>query len=90
MTQNYSIKIYNCEFCDYTTIRRFNLIRHQNAIHNNIENKKRCIKISRENVSPVGENVSPVGENVNPVGENVNPVSENVSPKFICKKCKNL
>jgi hypothetical protein len=90
MTQNYSIKIYNCEFCDYTTIRRFNLIRHQNAIHNNIENKKRCIKISRENVSPVGENVSPVGENVNPVGENVNPVSENVSPKFICKKCNKI
>ncbi len=90
MTQNYSKKIYNCEYCDYTTKRKFNLIRHHNAIHVNKNIDNNCIKICRENVSRVSENVSPGGENVSPGGENVSPVGENVNPKFICKKCNKI
>jgi len=88
MTQNYSIKLYNCEYCDYTSLRKYNIIRHQNAKHIQNINNKSCILIARQNVSQTGQNVNPNGQNVNPNGQNVNPNGQNVNLKEnICKKC---
>jgi len=76
MTQNYSVKSYICEYCNYTTNRNYNLIRHQNAKHYisicEIMNKKLC----EEKVSPNEEKVSPNKKILN--------------HKFICKKCNKL
>lgn len=76
MTQNYSFKSYNCEYCKYTTKRNYNLIRHLNAKHNNNINQNNKIINNEQNVHPSGQNVHPKGQNVH--------LKENL---FNCKKC---
>ena len=83
MTQNHDIIMYKCVICNYSSKRKYDLKRHENAIHKNrilynYDKKKSC------------ENVHPHGENVHPLGENVHPLGENVHPKFICKKCNKI
>ena len=80
MTQNDSVKIYKCQYCDYNTIRSYNLLRHQFAKHQNYLNENQDIKIN-EKIVPLNE------KNVPPNEKNVPPNEKNVPPKFICKKC---
>ena len=57
MTQknaNDAVNNFKCALCEYTTKRKFDLKRHQNAKHNN-NNENQCIKIYEENVNPTEE-----------------------------------
>ena len=80
MTQNDSVKRYNCPYCEYNSLRNYNLIRHQYTKHNKNLNQNQD-KITNK------ENVTLNKENVTPNKENVTPNKENVTPYFICKKC---
>ena len=60
MTQNNSIERYKCPFCEYVTMRNYNLKRHQYNIHNYIFTYYNTYeKIEEENVHPYEENVDP-------------------------------
>jgi hypothetical protein len=102
MTRGDAPFMHKCAFCKYQTKRKFDLKRHQNAIHkleigndtSNIpcsENGILCSEngiLCGENVIPKCENVIPCGENVIPCGENVIPCGENVVlDKYMCKFC---
>ena len=83
MTQNDDAKYYFCPFCNYTSARKYNIMRHQSVKHYNIrvENDK---NIKRE------ENVTLNKENVTPNEKNVIPNEKNVIPNYICKKCNKI
>jgi hypothetical protein len=70
-----------CQFCNYKTDVKCNLIRHQNAKHS----KEICEKSSiSENV----QNVTPNLQNVTPNVQNVTPNVQNVTPNILsCSKC---
>ena len=72
MTQNTEQNVFSCSLCFYTTNRKYNLTRHENAKHNKIITFE-------ENVTPNEENVTPKEENVTPNEENVTPNEENVT-----------
>ena len=80
MTQNDTSKILKCIFCNYETMRKYNLERHHRVKHINKNNEESGNKKKEENVIQNGENVPPNGENVP-------PNCENVPQKFICNKC---
>jgi len=73
-----------CQFCEYKTDVKCNLIRHQNAKHKD----KIYDKISiLENV----QNVSPNVQNVPPNVQNVPPNVQNVPPCILsCSKCNKI
>ena len=91
MTRKYSEKIFNCSCCKYTSLRKYNLIRHQNVKHkigicDNIENKNLV-----KNVPPNEKNVPPNEKNVPPNEKNVPPNEKNVPPnENMCKKCNKI
>ena len=87
MTQNDSLLIHKCKYCNYQTNRIFNLNRHHQSKHtieiynyNNIQN-------SEKNVTPNEKNVTPNEKIVTPNEKNVTPNEKNVNPNNICKKC---
>ena len=83
MSKNDAAKTHCCEVCKYATNRKYDLKRHQNAVHHTTP--------TRANLNNKGkENVSPKQENVSPNEENVSPKEENVSPLLICKKCNKI
>ncbi len=83
MTQNDDAKCYYCPFCNYTSKRKYNLIRHQSVKHNDVRaNFNENIKIE--------ENVTPNEKNVIPNEKNVIPNEKNVIPNYICKKCNKI
>ena len=73
-----------CQFCDYKTDVKCNLIRHQNAKHKD----KICVKTSiLENV----QNVPPNVQNVSPNVQNVPPNVQNVPLCILsCSKCNKI
>ena len=90
MTEKVTHLIHKCSICNYSSNRKYNLIRHCNSVHYiNNDDKSNFLK-SGENVSPSGENVSPGGENVSPSGENVSPNQKFELFGFICNKCNKI
>jgi len=86
MTHNDAVKRHKCVVCNYSTNRRFDLKRHENAVHNNSYSTKNVIINNEEKVNPNEEKVNPKEEKVNPNEEKVNPKEEKVNPLLICKK----
>jgi hypothetical protein len=76
MKKNDAKTTHKCAFCNYSTNRKYDLVRHQNARHNDTDPNENEVLISGVNVTPNGVNVSPNGVNV--------------SPKLICKKCNKI
>ena len=82
---------HKCKYCNYETIKKYNLLRHQNAKHKCqiIENNNK--NLTGENVHPNEKNVSPNEKNVSPNEKNVSPNEKNVSlNQNICKKCNKI
>ena len=73
MTQNDANKKHSCMFCNYSSLRKFDLKRHHNARHST-------------KLETIYETRAPA-QNVPPFSENVPPFSENVPPKNTCSKC---
>lgn len=90
MSKNDAAKTHCCEVCKYATNRKYDLKRHQNAVHNTTPTRANLNNMSEKNVSPKQENVSPKEENVSPNKEIVSPNEEIVSPLLICKKCNKI
>jgi hypothetical protein len=90
MNKNDAKTTHKCAFCNYTTNRKYDLKRHQNAKHIGSFSNENEVLISGVNVTPNGVNVTPNGVNVTPNGVNVTPSGVNVSPKLICKKCNKI
>jgi len=80
-----------CEECNYTTSKKYNLIRHQNNKHFEKQSKieiEENVNQNEENVNQNEENVNQNEENVNQNEENVNQNEENVKSNiYQCKKC---
>ena len=76
MSKNDAAKTHCCELCKYATNRKYDLKRHQNAVHHTTPTRANLNNKGKENVSPNEENVS--------------PKEENVSPLLICKKCNKI
>jgi hypothetical protein len=92
MQQNDAVKKHCCELCNYATIRKYDLKRHQNAKHIDMVTREcfetldeKNVASNEKNVAPNGKNVIPNEKNVNPNGKNVNPNGKNVNPQLICK-----
>jgi len=83
MSKNDAAKTHCCEVCKYATNRKYDLKRHQNAVHHTTPTRANFRIFKEENVAPNEENVAPNGENVAPNGENV-------APSNICKKCNKI
>ena len=83
MSKNDAAKTHCCEVCKYSTTRKYDLKRHQNAVHHTTPTRANLNNMSKENVSPNEENVSPKEEIVS-------PNEEIVSPLLICKKCNKI
>ncbi len=78
MQQNDAVKKHCCELCNYATIRKYDLKRHQNAKHIDMVTRE-CFETLDE------KNVAPNGKNVIPNEKNVIPNEKNVIPQLICK-----
>lgn len=73
-----------CQYCDYSSVVKCNVKRHENSKHKDIISEN-IYKTKRE------ENVVPCGENVVINEENVVPNEENVVPSsYICEKCNRM
>jgi hypothetical protein len=83
MSKNDAAKTHCCEVCKYATNRKYDLKRHQNAVHHTTPTRANFRIFKEENVAPNEENVAPNEENVAPNGENV-------APSNICKKCNKI
>ena len=83
MSKNDAAKTHCCEVCKYATNRKYDLKRHQNAVHHTTPTRANIRIFKEENVAPNEENVAPNEENVAPNGENV-------APSNICKKCNKI
>jgi len=83
MSKNDAAKTHCCEVCKYATNRKYDLKRHQNAVHHTTPTRANIRIFKEENVAPNEENVAPNGENVAPNGENV-------ALSNICKKCNKI
>jgi hypothetical protein len=83
MNINNAVKKHSCLVCDYSTNRKYDLKRHQNAKHIGADSGENEEVFSEVNVNPSEVNVTPSEVNVTPSGVNV-------PPKLICKKCNKL
>ena len=83
--------ITKCEFCNYRTDVKCNLIRHQNAKHKHEMLEKQQLSEKVQNVIPNVQNVIPNVQNVIPNVQNVIPKIQNDIPcEFYCKKCNKM
>ena len=71
MQQNDAVKKHCCELCNYATIRKYDLKRHQNAKHSGMVTRGCIDNFEEQNVAP--------NEKI------VNPNEKNVNPQLICK-----
>ena len=76
MSKNDAAKTHCCEVCKYATNRKYDLKRHQNAVHHTTPTRANIRIFKEENVAPNEENVAPNGENV--------------ALSNICKKCNKI
>ena len=81
--ENDARKKHKCDLCNYSTNRKYDLKRHQNAIHN-----LRVPAKSEKNLPET--NVHPKKTNVHPKKTNVHPKKPNVHPENMCKKCNKV
>ena len=82
--ENDARKRHKCDLCNYSTNRKYDLKRHQNAIHNLRVPAKSDFLMPETNVMPKKTNVMPKKTNVMPKKTNVMP-NENM-----CKKCNKV
>ena len=82
--ENDARKKHKCDLCNYSTNRKYDLKRHQNAIHNLRVPAKSDFLMPETNVMPKKTNVMPKKTNVMPKKTNVMP-NENM-----CKKCNKV
>jgi hypothetical protein len=88
MTQNNDILIHKCLFCNYQTIRKYDLKRHHNNKHLIKLLENNVLENNGQNVIPKRKNVIPKRKNVIPNEKNVIPNEKIVIPKEnMCKKC---
>jgi glycyl-tRNA synthetase (class II) len=66
MQQNDAVKKHYCELCNYATIRKYDLKRHQNAKHIDMVTRECFETLDEKNVASNEKNVNPNGKNVNP------------------------
>jgi hypothetical protein len=71
---------YNCEFCNFKTKRKYNLLRHQNAMHKIINNDNK--NLHEDNKKPHFDNTKPHFNNKKPHFDNTNLHDDNK-----CNKC---
>jgi len=87
-------EIYNyCDICKYKTKRKYNLIRHQNAIHKNENDENKDYKNVNDNCKNVNDdykNVNDNYKNVNDNYKNVNDDCKNVNNDKECSKCSKI
>lgn len=84
-----------CSICEYSTDRRFNMIRHIRKLHNGdaeiVESQiddSHLIAEIPQNVSPVPQNVSQIPQNVSRVPQNVSHSEQGINTtKLICANC---
>lgn len=80
--------VFECELCNYTTNRKYNLKRHHNSVHE-LKNINKII-IAENNIN-VPENSTDIPEINTDVPENSTDIPENnniINKKlFYCKKC---
>ena len=74
--ENDARKKHKCDLCNYSTNRKYDLKRHQNAIHN--------LRVSAKSEKKLPET------NVHPKKPNVHPKKANVHPENMCKKCNKV
>ena len=77
MQQNDAVKKHCCELCNYATIRKYDLKRHQNAKHSGMVTRGCFDTLDEKNVPPNEKNV-PSNE------KNVPSNEKNVAPQIIC------
>jgi uncharacterized C2H2 Zn-finger protein len=98
MEKNNAVKMHSCSFCNYTTKRKFDLKRHQNAKHITNEGNSLNVYPNLQNVFQDNANVIQDNVNVPQYKENVFSNNENIINniendninKFICIKCNKL
>jgi hypothetical protein len=90
MTQNEGQKMRKCEFCNYKTKRVYDLKRHQNAKHSNLNIDILPRKNLCEKVHLLCEKVHSPGEKVHSPGEKVHFQNFDTKNKFICNKCNKI
>jgi hypothetical protein len=83
MSKNDAAKTHCCEVCKYATNRKYDLKRHQNAVHHTTPTRANLNNMSEKNVIPNEKNVI-LNE------KNVIPNEKNVIPLNICKKCNKI
>ena len=76
MSKNDAAKTHCCEFCKYATNRKYDLKRHQNAVHHTTPTRANFKIFKEENVAPNEKNVAS--------NEKI------VTSPYICKKCNKI
>jgi uncharacterized protein YbaR (Trm112 family) len=87
MAQNNNINELKCQYCFYTTNKKFNLIRHQNAKHKDILSTLQNVILEEQDVILNEQNVIPEIQDVRLKEQNVIPEDKN---KLICSKCNKI
>ena len=90
MSKNDAAKTHCCEVCKYATNRKYDLKRHQNAVHHTTPTRANSTIFKEKNVASNEKNVSSNEKNVSPNEKNVASDEKNVSPPYICKKCNKI
>ena len=91
MNENDDRKKHKCEFCNYSTCRKFDLKKHQLRIHKIEINNFHDTQNYEKNVSRNEKNVSRNEKNVSRNEKNVSRNEKNVNQKEkMCKKCNKI
>jgi len=79
---------FTCKYCTYFSDRKYNLQKHIDRKHSQINENNELSK-NVQNVTPNVQNVIPNVQNVIPNVQNVIPNVQNVIPNILsCSKCK--
>jgi uncharacterized C2H2 Zn-finger protein len=86
--------IFKCEYCKYTSKRKYNLLRHQNAVHSKndseINTRQEGIK-SEQNVMPKSDfGIQKTDFGINSTVENNNEKIDKNDTSFNCYKCAKI
>jgi hypothetical protein len=75
-----------CEECEYSTNKKYNLIRHQNSKH-----FKKELKIQNEDIHIINEDKHIINEDIHIINEDIHIINEDIhiidEIKYNCKKC---
>lgn len=89
------VLIYHCHCCDYSSLRKYNLIRHQNRFHKLNNQNSTNTNVPEINVAEIEANVHITQDSVNENEHNTNVRQDDVNENevvintvnFSCKKC---